>query len=71
MSSEVIALLPALYELLPLPAAASALGEVLSESIFKFGKGAKILTEPLIAWSLSPSGKSLIGTAEGGSWFPL
>jgi len=48
--SELTELLPHLYNLLPIPAASSALVEVLSESIFKLGKGAKILTEPLLAW---------------------
>ncbi|WVF66636.1 hypothetical protein IAT40_001376 [Kwoniella sp. CBS 6097] len=58
-------LLPALYSLLPMPAASSALVEVLSESIFKFGKGTKVLTEPLLAWVIGPAGQSLIGSADG------
>ena len=66
MSSELTALLPSLYALLPLPAASSAIEETLSESIFKFGKGTKVLTEPLIAWSISPAGQNLVDNAEGG-----
>nr|XP_031862141.1 uncharacterized protein CI109_002554 [Kwoniella shandongensis]KAA5529213.1 hypothetical protein CI109_002554 [Kwoniella shandongensis] len=62
---ELNALLPALYNLLPLPAASSALVEVLSESLFKFGKGTKVLTEPLLAWVIGPAGQSLIGSADG------
>jgi len=61
---ELTALLPSLYALLPLPAASSALVEALSESLFKYGKGTKILTEPLIAWALSPMGQGLISRAE-------
>lgn len=34
-----------LYNCLPLPAACSAVEEILSESIFRFGKGTKVLTE--------------------------
>ena len=64
--SELTSLLPSLYALLPLPAASSAVSEALTESIFKYGKGTKVLTEPLIAWTLSPSGQGLIGGAEGG-----
>ncbi len=64
--SELTALLPSLYNLLPLPAASSALVEALSESIFKFGKGTKVLTEPLIAWTIGVNGQSLIGSADGG-----
>lgn len=64
--SELSALLPSLYNLLPLPSACSVLEEVLSESVFRFGKGSKILTEPLIAWVIGPAGQSLIGSAEGG-----
>lgn len=66
MDSELTALLPSLYALLPLPAASSAIEEALSESIFRFGKGTKVLTEPLIAWSISPAGQNLVGNAEGG-----
>ncbi|WRT63297.1 uncharacterized protein IL334_000202 [Kwoniella shivajii] len=62
---ELNALLPALYNLLPMPAASSALVEVLSESIFKYGKGTKLLTEPMLAWVIGPSGQSLVGSAEG------
>jgi hypothetical protein len=68
--SELTNLLPSLYALLPLPAASSAVSEALSESIFKFGKGTKVLTEPLIAWAISPSGQGLIGGAEGGELPP-
>ena len=64
-ASELISLLPALYDLLPLPAASSAVSEALSESIFKFGKGTKVLTEPLLAWCVSPAGQSVVGEAEG------
>lgn len=64
--SELTALLPSLYDLLPLPAACSAISEALSESIFKFGKGTKVLTEPLIAWAISPTAQALVGGAEGG-----
>ncbi|KAK8844673.1 hypothetical protein IAR55_006522 [Kwoniella newhampshirensis] len=61
---ELNALLPPLYDLLPLPAASSALVEVLSESLFKFGKGTKILTEPLLAWVIGSAGQSLVGSAD-------
>lgn len=59
-ADELAALLPHLYALLPLPAASSTLVEVLSESIFKYGKGTKIITEPLLAWVISPAGQSLL-----------
>ncbi|KAK4687604.1 importin-13, partial [Tremellales sp. Uapishka_1] len=62
---ELTALLPSLYNVLPLPSASSALVEILSESIFKFGKGTKILTEPLVAWVIGPAGQTLVGTADG------
>lgn len=64
-ADELTALLPHIYSLLPLPAASSVLEEVLSESIFKYGKGTKILTEPLLAWVIGPAGQGLIGGAEG------
>ena len=64
--SELTALLPHLYSLLPMPAASAAVVEVLSESLFKYGKGAKILTEPLLAWIVGPSGQSLASACEGG-----
>ena len=63
--SELTSLLPCLYNLLPLPAASLALVEILGESIFRFGKGTKVLTEPLLAWSIGP-GKTLIDSAAGG-----
>jgi hypothetical protein len=40
--------------------------EVLSESIFKFGKGAKILTEPLLAWFTGPSFQNVLAQEDGG-----
>jgi hypothetical protein len=46
-------LLPHLYRLLPLPAASSAVTEILLESTFRFGKATKALTEPLIMWTNS------------------
>ena len=64
--SELIALLNPLYNLLPQPAASSALSEALSESVFKFGKGTKVLTEPLILWISGPAGQSLIASTDGG-----
>ena len=64
--SELSELLPHLYGLLPLPAASSALVEVLSESIFKFGKGAKILTEPLLSWFTGPSFQNILAQEDGG-----
>ena len=64
--SELTALLDPLYDLLPLPAASSALVEALSESLFKFGKGTKVLTEPLIAWITGPAGQSLLESTHGG-----
>jgi hypothetical protein len=63
-SSELNALVPSLYSLLPLAAASSTLVEVLSESIWRFGKGTKVLTEPLVAWVIGP-GQSLIAATEG------
>ena len=66
--SDLTAILPPLYGLLPLPAASSALVEVLSESLFKFGKGAKILTEPLLAWFTGPQFQSALVEAEGGEY---
>ncbi|KAL1406931.1 hypothetical protein Q8F55_006343 [Vanrija albida] len=63
-ADELSALLPHLYALLPLPAASTTLVEVLSESIFKYGKGTKILTEPLLAWVIGPNGQGLIGGAD-------
>nr|XP_019048282.1 hypothetical protein I302_02051 [Kwoniella bestiolae CBS 10118]OCF27212.1 hypothetical protein I302_02051 [Kwoniella bestiolae CBS 10118] len=59
---ELNILLPALYDLLPMPAASSALVEVLSESIFKYGKGTKLLTEPMLAWAVGPSGQALLAS---------
>lgn len=64
-ADQLSALLPHIYSLLPLPAASSLLEEVLSESIFKYGKGTKILTEPLLAWVIGPQGQRLIGNADG------
>ncbi|WWC85404.1 uncharacterized protein L201_000267 [Kwoniella dendrophila CBS 6074] len=61
-TEELNTLLPVLYNLLPMPAASSALVEVLSESIFKYGKGTKILTEPMLAWIIGPSGQALLGS---------
>lgn len=66
MTSELSELLPHLYGLLPLPAASSALVEVLSESIFKFGKGAKILTEPLLHWFTGPAFQNVLSKEGGG-----
>jgi hypothetical protein len=40
--------------------------EVLSESIFKFGKGAKILTEPLLSWFTGPSFQNVLAQEDGG-----
>lgn len=68
--SDLSALLPHLYGLLPLPAASSALVEVLSESLFKFGKGAKILTEPLLAWFTGPGFQAALAESEGGQYTP-
>lgn len=62
-------MLPHLYRLLPHPAASSALVEVLSESIFKFGKGTKILTEPLIAWFTGPAFQAVMTNADGGETY--
>jgi len=46
--------------------------EVLSESIFKFGKGAKILTEPLLNWFTGPSFQNILAQEDGGeSSFPV
>lgn len=64
--SELNEVLPPLYNLLPLPAACSAVTEVLSESIFKYGKGTKVLTEPLISWATGPPGQSILGVTEEG-----
>lgn len=64
--SELNEVLPVLYNLLPLPAACSAVVEVLSESIFKYGKGTKVLTEPLISWATGPSGQSILDLTEEG-----
>jgi hypothetical protein len=69
--SELSELLPHLYGLLPLPAASSALVEVLSESIFKFGKGAKILTEPLLGWFTGPAFQNILAKEDGGESFCL
>jgi hypothetical protein len=69
MSSELTALLPHLYGLLPLPAASSALVEVLSESIFKFGKGTKILTEPLLDWFTGSNFQNVLNSEDGGMFF--
>ncbi|AFR92571.1 hypothetical protein C343_00448 [Cryptococcus neoformans C23] len=63
-ADELNEVLPVLYNLLPLPAACSAVVEVLSESIFKYGKGTKILTEPLISWATGPSGQSILDLTE-------
>lgn len=49
-----------------MPAAANVIIEILSESLYKFGKGTKILTEPLLAWCLSPSAQSLVADPSGG-----
>jgi hypothetical protein len=46
-----------------LPAASSALVEILSESIWKFGKGTKVLTEPLIAWIIGP-GQQIVSSTD-------
>jgi hypothetical protein len=54
MTSELISLLPPLYTLLPFPPASSAVTEILSESVFRYGKGAKVLTEPLLEWVNGP-----------------
>lgn len=70
-ADELTALLPHLYNLLPLPAASTTLVEVLSESIFRFGKGTKILTEPLMAWVIGPNGQQLIGAANDGGFLCL
>lgn len=40
--------------------------EVLSESLFKFGHGAKILTEPLVAWFTGPQFQQVLTEADGG-----
>lgn len=69
--SDLSALLPHLYGLLPLPSASSALVEVLSESLFKFGKGAKILTEPLLAWFTGPGFQQTLAEADGGTFLPI
>ncbi|ORX41250.1 armadillo-type protein [Kockovaella imperatae] len=53
-ADQLTALLPCLYNLLPLPAASSALVEALSESVFRYGKGTKVLTEPLLEWFIGP-----------------
>ncbi|OXG35215.1 hypothetical protein C367_00450 [Cryptococcus neoformans Ze90-1] len=63
-ADELNEVLPVLYNLLPLPAACSAVVEVLSESIFKYGKGTKVLTEPLISWATGPSGQSILDLTE-------
>ncbi|BEJ13429.1 hypothetical protein CspHIS471_0306030 [Cutaneotrichosporon sp. HIS471] len=63
-ADELSALLPHIFGLLPLPAASTTIAEVLSESIFKFGKGSKILTEPLLAWVIGPNGQGLLGSTE-------
>jgi hypothetical protein len=68
--SELSELLPHLYRLLPLPAASSALDEVLSESIFKFGKGAKILTEPLLDWFTGSNFQIVLSNEDGGESSP-
>lgn len=54
-NSNLLTLLPELYRLLPLVEASSAITEILLESIFRFGKATKALTEPLIAWTNSHS----------------
>nr|ODO01293.1 hypothetical protein L204_02021 [Cryptococcus depauperatus CBS 7855] len=64
-ADELTALLPELYNTLPLPAASSAIAEILSESIFKYGKGTKILTEPLLDWIAGTNGQSLILNTSG------
>lgn len=63
LKSQLIALLPVLYSLLPLPAASSAVTEILSESVFKYGKGTKSLTEPLVEWVNGP-GQAVFGAHE-------
>ncbi|WVQ72312.1 hypothetical protein IAR50_001862 [Cryptococcus sp. DSM 104548] len=60
-------LVPKLYTLLPLPQASSTIVEVLSESIWKYGKGTKMLTEPLIEWTIGTSGQAFI---RGGDYEP-
>jgi hypothetical protein len=65
-ADEITALVPHLIELLPLPAASATMVEVLSESIFNYGKGTKVVTEPLLAWVVGPPGQTLIGAAEDG-----
>lgn len=52
--SELISLLHPLYALLPFPPACSAVSEILTESVFRFGKGTKVLTEPLVEWVNGP-----------------
>jgi hypothetical protein len=70
--SEITTLLPAIYNLLPLTAASSALVEILSESVFRYGKGTKILTEPLVAWCIGPNGQQLVGAGDFGPlWLPV
>lgn len=39
---------------------------MLSESVFKFGKGTRVLTEPLLAWITGTPGQSLLVSTEGG-----
>lgn len=73
-AEEITALVPHLISLLPLPAASNTLVEVLSESIFNYGKGTKVVTEPLLAWVVGAPGQNLIGKAEDGrltSWSQL
>ncbi|ODN73851.1 hypothetical protein L202_07374 [Cryptococcus amylolentus CBS 6039] len=60
-------LVPNLYTLLPLPQASSTIVEVLSESIWKYGKGTKMLTEPLIEWTIGAPGQALV---RGGDYEP-
>lgn len=42
-----------MYRLLPLPAASATITEILTESVFRFGKGTRALTEPLIEWTIT------------------
>ena len=65
--SELTSMLQPLYDLLPLTAASSAVTEILSESIFKFGKGTKLLTEPLMAWMNGPGQNLMDG--QGGQTY--
>lgn len=39
--------------------------EILSESIFRFGKGTKLLTEPIVEWCIGSNGQALFQSREG------